>query len=63
MDLSTYPVLGFKHSYDSDGVDIKVTMTYRDLIRRMENRYASREDEVGAYLVITENVGNLYKVL
>lgn len=61
VDLSTYPVLGFKHSYDSDGVDIQVTMTYRDLIRRMENRYASREDEVGAYLVITENVGNLYK--
>jgi len=61
VDLSTYPVLGFKHSYDYDGVDIQVTMTYRDLIRRMENRYASREDEVGAYLVITENVGNLYK--
>ena len=61
VDLSTYPVLGFKHSYDSDGVNIQVTMTYRDLIRRMENRYASREDEVGAYLVITENVGNLYK--
>lgn len=61
VDLSTYPVLGFKHSYASDGVDIKVTMTYRDLIRRMENRHASREDEVGAYLVITENVGNLYK--
>lgn len=61
VDLSTYPVLGFKHSYDFDGVDIQVTMTYRDLIRRMENRYASREDEVGAYLVITENVGNLYK--
>ena len=61
VDLSTYPVLGFKHSYDSDGVDIKVTMTYRDLIRRMANRYASREDEVGAYVVITENVGNLYK--
>ena len=61
VDLSTYPVLGFNHSYASDGVDIKVTMTYRDLIRRMENRYASREDEVGAYLVITENVGNLYK--
>lgn len=61
VDLSTYPVLGFKHSYASDGVDIQVTMTYRDLIRRMENRYASREDEVGAYLVITENVGNLYK--
>lgn len=61
VDLSTYPVLGFKHSYDSNGVDIKVTMTYRDLIRRMENRYASREDEVGAYVVITENVGNLYK--
>ena len=61
VDLSTYPVLGFKHSYASDGVDIQVTMTYRDLIRRMENRHASREDEVGAYLVITENVGNLYK--
>lgn len=61
MDLSTYPVLGFKHSYDSDGVDIQVTMTYRDLIRRMENRYASCEDAVGAYLVITEDVGNLYK--
>ena len=41
VDLSTYPVLGFKHSYASDGVDIQVTMTYRDLIRRMENRYAS----------------------
>lgn len=27
----------------------------------MENRYASCEDAVGAYLVITENVGNLYK--
>ena len=61
VDLSTYPVLGFKYSYASDGVDIQVTMTYRDLIRRMENRYASREDAVGAYLVITENVGNLYK--
>jgi len=61
VDLSTYPVLGFKYSYDSDRVDIQVTMTYRDLIRRMENRYASREDEVGAYVVITENVGNLYK--
>lgn len=61
VDLSTYPVLGFKHSYAFDGVDIQVTMTYRDLIRRMENRYASCEDEVGAYLVITENVGNLYK--
>lgn len=61
VDLSNYPVLGFKYSYDSNGVDIKVTMTYRDLIRRMENRYASCEDAVGAYVVITENIGNLYK--
>lgn len=62
VDLSTYPVIGYGERLTIYGnLDIKVTMTYRDLVRKMKSRYADREDKVGAFLVITENDGNLYK--
>ena len=58
VDLDNYPVLGYNESLST-----RVAMAYRDIALRMKYKYASIDDEIGAFLVITENEGNLYKGL
>ena len=64
VDLSTYPVIGGRERLTIYGdLDTHISMTYRDSVRKMKDIYAGIEDKVGAFLVITENEGNLYKGL
>lgn len=64
VDLSTYPVIGGRERLTIYGdLDTQISMTYRDSVRKMKDIYAGIEDKVGAFLVITENEGNLYKGL